>query len=980
VAPIRQTRRSRARPVAEEVPVATIAAEIASLVERDGALPLTDVKRRASKARLLAVYDQITSANLEIGRSFVRRPLEAQLEERVRADGPLPLRGVEAKLRGATQREASAAATSLVERGRVRLVVRGKEVLLSRLDSPTLDARTRERLAALATELLASLRLASRKGASILRSDLERALAPFVATSTTSTRQVSATFDDVAALVDAHRESSGLTSVPKLVRLLGGEPAREAVHAELLRGSASGPSRASARERNGWPLRGGRRVLRPRPAGLAPLVGAPHRGAFMSTIRPAGGHSSPFENNHADPWAKTFIDLPELNANVTDAIVKAITTVRTAGRRATAALRTSSLLVLGPAGAGKTHLFARLRHRLGPKAVFVHLRPLVGTEMTPRYVLGQIVQQLSYETMSASDVEPPGSGLKQLEALVGSSLAQLEGASPEWPRIFLDEVAQLDDRERAAKLEWAVERLLQRHQEADDTYLARLLETPFMRPVQQRAALAWLGGRELEEAQMKRLGVSTALPEERIIQSLQTLGVFAAPGAPIVLVFDQLENLMDAEATGSRVRAYANLVAELFDATRGYVLVQMALDSHWERALLPELSEAQKTRLGSQKSLMELPTRNQARELVRRWIDHLPERSEPFPWPFGERRVEHWASTPGMTPRMLMIACRQALALGPDAPFEEPTPSAMAAGASSSAAAETDDDALAAAWEEHMKSAREALDEAAKDRRSADPSRLVGGMAHVFRFIADAQTSRVDARQHIQLLARVGAAPCAIALLHQTHPRAVGAALDRAAESVAKARTIAIRERALEFPPTWKKIHSALGVHLAKGLAWLTLERDDTARLLALESFLAASRSKDLEDGDGKIFEEAAVHDWIARTLAIADWTFGRAVTSGATADTGGHEQPVDASSASGSLRPVDRDANVARGATEAEVTIRACLTQLRVSSLERLVREVARVSPSVSRAEIVKQLDAMSSVVRWFGRAIVVLREEEAR
>jgi hypothetical protein len=332
----------------------------------------------------------------------------------------------------------------------------------------------------------------------------------------------------------------------------------------------------------------------------------------VSTLKPPPPQQpsmAPFESNHADPWAKAFVDLPELNASVTDAIAEAIKHVRGAATRRDAELRTANLLVLGPAGAGKTHLFARLRRKLGPRAVFVHLRPLVGTEMTPRYVLGQIVQQLAYETETGG----AGGNLKQLEALVGSSLAQLDGASPNLPRAFLDEVMGLNEGERSEKLEWAVERLLERHQEADETYLARLLRAPFMKPALQRSALAWLAGRELEDLQMQRLGVSGGLPEERILQALQTLGLFAAPGAPIVLVFDQLENLVDPEETGARARAYANLVAELFDATRGFVLVQMALDTEWQRAIWPHLSEAQKSRLGARPLHIALPTPGQKR-------------------------------------------------------------------------------------------------------------------------------------------------------------------------------------------------------------------------------------------------------------------------------------------------------------------------------------------------------------------------------
>ena len=708
----------------------------------------------------------------------------------------------------------------------------------------------------------------------------------------------------------------------------------------------------------------------------------------MSTLHPpspslADG-SSPFDHNHADPWAKTFIDLPSLNAKVTDAIGAAIQNVRAAARKDGAELRTSSILVLGPAGAGKTHLFARLRHKLGPRAVFVHLRPLVGTEMTPRYVLGQIVQQLGYETAE-------GHGLKQLEALVGSSFAQLDGSNPEFPRIFVDEVASLDEGKRAEKIEWAVEKLLERHQEADEMYLSRLLAAPFMKAAQQRAALAWLAGRELEESQMKRLGVTSSLPEDRIIQALQTLGVFAAPGAPIVLVFDQLENLMDAEATGARVRAYANLVAELFDTMRGYVLVQMALDTDWEQGILPQLSAAQKTRLGGQPQVIALPTPEQSRELIARWVDHLPHRAEPFPWPFGEKRVSVWAETPGMTPRMLMIACKQALALGPDAPVAEEELAKLAPETvrSSQTAMDdgTDDAALEAAWESHLQSARAALDEAAQDRRSADTARLVGGMACALRFADGVATTRVDARHPLQLLARVGERTHAVALLHQTHPRSAGTALDRAADALNKDAVVLVRERAIEAPPTWKKFHASLAAVVRKGARWIVLERDDAARLLALESFLAAAKSRDLEDAGGRAFDDGEVTEWIARSLRVVDWPLVAALTGNTDSNTsdvpdaseGSPNEPISASEQStttgGPSTTTGGPSTAAGDARDTVATIRTCLGQLQIASLERLVREVVRAKPNATRSEILAALEAMPDHVRWFGRAIVAVK-----
>lgn len=681
----------------------------------------------------------------------------------------------------------------------------------------------------------------------------------------------------------------------------------------------------------------------------------------MSTLRPPA--ASPFDHNHADPWARTFVDLPALNAPVSNAIVETIHGVRSAARDHGADLRTASLLVLGPAGAGKTHLFARLRRKLGPRAIFVHLRPLVGTEMTPRYVLAEIVKQLSYDTAT-----PEGAPFRQLDTLVGASLAHLLGESANMPRVFLDGCVDMGDAKRRELLDDAVERLIERHREVDEAYLARLLDAPFMTPSNQRAALAWLAGRDLEESQLKRLGVSAGLAEERIIGALQTLGVFAAPGAPIVLVFDQLENLSDPEGVGNRVRAYANLVAELFDAMRGYVIVQMALDTEWEQAILPELSQAQKTRLGARTELIALPKPDETRELVRLWAEQLPTHPEPFPWPFGERHVKKWCETVGMTPRMLMIACKQALAEGEDAEpadderRDEDTAPGLGAPVPDEASIA---DGLAAAWEQHLAAARGALDEAARDRRSADAARLVGGVACALRFVPGVKVGRIDARQTMQIETTTNDKPAALCFLHQTHPRAVTSALVKVAEIKKKQRAnvLLVRERVLEFPPTWKAVHGKQATLQREGVRWITLEREDAARLLALESFMAAARSRDLEDARGRIVDESHALAWLAQTHDVASWTVVRAFTA---------EEPLSEEEDA----PGEEAPSAAR-ADDTAATIHACLASLRIASLDRLVREVVRARPDATRARIVEALQGMD--VRWYGRSVLGVNEERA-
>src|SRR6266540_82946 len=216
---------------------------------------------------------------------------------------------------------------------------------------------------------------------------------------------------------------------------------------------------------------------------------------------------------HANPWGADFVDLPTLNASASDAIETAVRNVREVARTRPAALRSACLTVLGPAGAGKTHLFGRLRARLGPRAVFVHIRPLVGTEMTPRFVLHEIVRQLGFVS---GDV-------RQVDALVGSLLAHAMGSSAGFPRFFVEDTAHLDPTARAERLEQMLSQLLDRWQELDESYLRRLLAVPFQKSPTDRAVLAWLSGRELDAVQLERAGATAALGEEIVVPALKSL-------------------------------------------------------------------------------------------------------------------------------------------------------------------------------------------------------------------------------------------------------------------------------------------------------------------------------------------------------------------------------------------------------------------------------------------------------------------------
>jgi hypothetical protein len=650
---------------------------------------------------------------------------------------------------------------------------------------------------------------------------------------------------------------------------------------------------------------------------------------------------------HANPWGADFVDLPALNSAASDAIETAVRNVREVARTEPSALRSACLTVLGPAGAGKTHLFGRLRARLGPRAVFVHIRPLVGTEMTPRFVLHEIVRQLGFVS----------GDLRQVDALVGSLLAHVMGSSAGFPRFFVEDTAHLDPNARAERLEQMLNQLLDKWQELDESYLRRLLTVPFQKSPTDRALLAWLSGRELDTVQLERAGATAALGEEIVVPALKSLAAAASVGAPIVVVFDQLENLIDRDLESSRLFAYAQLTTDLVDTVHGLVIVQMALDTEWDRSIEPSFNLAQRSRLGMHRHLLGLPTPKEREDLLRLWVDRLPDKPQAFPWPLGERRLGLLCGEAGMTPRMLLIALRQALDDGP---------TASPAGESESVRDETEEqnrtkDALGSTWNEYLANARELLDEVADQKRCLDPWRLTDGILSMLRFVPGLEAVDVRASRPAQVRIARGSKDVHVSLLHQPHHKSIGAALTKLIELARSHEVLVVRERAQEFPPTWNDTLARRSALLKESNArWLSLEREDAARLLALDEMLKAARSRDVTDHAGRALQEEDVSAWVRASLDVRSWTLARALQGERTAEdaTEPGEAPVPP------VRPTSG-------------LVLSALTRLRLLSLERLVREIVRVDRFATRASILSELESLSHRVRWVGRSIVYLRED---
>lgn len=678
---------------------------------------------------------------------------------------------------------------------------------------------------------------------------------------------------------------------------------------------------------------------------------------------------------HADPWARDLLDLAALNANASGAVEEAIERIRRGAAADPHALRSTSLVILGPPGAGKTHLFARLRRRVGPRAVFVHVRPLVHAEMTVRFVLSEVVRQLAFLTPQ---------GMPQANALVGSLLGALGGVGSAFPSTVLSEYAEASESQRIVRLTAALEQVLSIWPEIDETYLERLLNVPFSAGPQNRALLAWLSGRDCDAVQLERIGAATSLGEEQALGALRTLSAVAALGAPLVIVFDQLENLIDSDGSGPRLRAYGHLASECVDVLRGAVLVHLALDSEWERGIEPSFNASQRSRIVMRREVLSLPRAAEREELLRLLAERLPMPREAFPWPLGAARLTRLRAQPGITPRLLLVEFRQALES--DAQDDvEPTDGASTeqdALVPGEAPAEPSLRDLDGEWQSQLRSARELVHAACEARESLDAARLADGFLATAQFLPGLRVS-AGLRPPAALLLERESSSEQLAVLQESNHRSVGAALVKLTQLTQKSRVLVVRERARELPPTWKETRRARTALLETGRArWVDVDAEDCARVLAMAALLQAARSGEVTCARGAQVSEAEVREWVSRSLGIDQWPISAELShTGRDDDTGdlnGRSEALAPASVAGEVRGRAGASRPSQAAAGSSGVALSTLRRLRVASLDRLVREVARVDGQSSRASILKELEAAGDRVTWFGRSIMGLKVKE--
>ncbi|MFN0086242.1 MAG: AAA family ATPase [Blastocatellia bacterium] len=373
--------------------------------------------------------------------------------------------------------------------------------------------------------------------------------------------------------------------------------------------------------------------------------------------------SNPFRSSIvADPWILQEIDVPEIHAEAFNQCCMAIDAVRHEKR-------TSSVLVGGAAGSGKTHLLARLRwhlHQLSSvkgaahiEAVFVAVRMQTSARMIWRYLQNRFAVDLLHRRED---------GRTQLENIFLQRLAErkaVDGGLYRWlkgehnPSLAIDDLEhQVDDGfellDSAAKISRDLKVVLKH------LLLGR----------HRKDAGAWLRGEVLPDSALGLLGLASTIDEDddlefRARQIIEAICALSGPNIPVVFCFDQVEALQSHAEDAAGLFAFGQMVGSLHAETTNALLIS-CIQSSFVDILTKTVRSADRDRLGEFKELALNPLNwSQASRLISSRLDASPElvsfraKQPDSLWPLVESDIRAVFENNQCVARKLLSTCAE---------------------------------------------------------------------------------------------------------------------------------------------------------------------------------------------------------------------------------------------------------------------------------------------------------------------------------
>ena len=314
--------------------------------------------------------------------------------------------------------------------------------------------------------------------------------------------------------------------------------------------------------------------------------------------------------------------------------------------------------------------------------------------------------------------------------------------------------------------------------------------------------------------------------------------------APVVLTFDQLENL--AGDDDARVLGYGNLVSEMVDSLPCLTIVQLALTSEWMQYIEPRLSLPQKTRLARETFVLEAPARSERVLLLRMWHQRLApkttaRRKARFPSPLSEDELSQLLDAPGMTPRLLLVALSRAMS-------GQPMPIEAAFVAASERPAPRRRRASRGLWRAEYERVRAEQAEKERSNLAFDAAELAEALSSALGFAPHLVISHRTERDRVITSVKAPGHQLEMVYLTSTQHGSVASTLTKAAELARATKVVIVREKRFDFPSTWAIVDERRSsFERLPNARWLWLERDDLARCLTLARLLSKARAKKLD-------------------------------------------------------------------------------------------------------------------------------------
>ena len=524
--------------------------------------------------------------------------------------------------------------------------------------------------------------------------------------------------------------------------------------------------------------------------------------------------NNPFASSASPlPWNNANPDLGSLNREATEAIEQLLREKRRAPSMPLAGL------ILGEAGAGKTHMLMRILRRMrenGQIAIFVTVRTFRDPDSVMGHLLTEIIISLSREHSA---------GRSQLDMLMEE----------------LDSVYRESCQEDGFSIHQGVERLsfLRTRMPGVDKGLLKcfLLYAEETSPDVRMELLDWIRS-GLDEEDCERLGLSQrdldsmneAKREADAEKMLLSIGqILAYAKVPMTVCFDQLDGMESREL----IIAWGRMLSLLVNDLRGVLPLAFLRADTWNTRFSTQLDDSVVQRMtGRPPIVIGNCSLGQAQQLIRDRVRALfgGDADGISAWLLSRLKGKLHA---GYSPRSVINLANQAI-------VEADVPPSL-----DSVSAENK--AMEAAYQEECDKVRMAPGD-----WPPNAEELLLAL-EVWMKAQEAIDVRPGKDKYIQLRGTRGDSECAFIVIASKNHLSAGAALKRGIEFLKKYTKglccYVMDGRTLKGPENWKVVHQLMGEFTRHGGRVLVLDEEDRAQWYGLVALL-----NKLDNGDVTLY------------------------------------------------------------------------------------------------------------------------------